>query len=506
MNANILRRILEIFILLFIGIIVSTSLIGITSAQTLASISPSTQQIDEGQNFVISVYVEPDTHVSGAQFNLQFDSSLVNVVRITEGDLLNQNGDSTLFNAGTIDNSQGTVTDIYALIFGKSNVTTSGIFANIDLVALNKSGISAFELSNVIISNSEGQSLPITVSNGTTNIGDVSYTDIIQPTIAITSPTDGTTVSASTITATGTVTDDTGVTSLTVDGNSVSLGAGGSFITTVSLTSGVNTIPVIATDAAGNTATQCIIITYTPSSIATDTIQPTIAIASPTDGTTVSASTITVTGTATDDTGVTGLTVNGNPVTPESDGSFTTTVSLTSGVNTITVVATDAVGNTAAKTITITYTTPAASDTTPPTITILSPASGTTASTSTITISGTASDESGIANVMVNGILATGITDWSADVTLTEGANMITVVATDKAGIIATQSITITYASASITGDLNGNGMLDTGDVTLVLLMAVGLTTPDLFGDMNGNGFLDTGDATLILRMIDGLA
>lgn len=170
------HSILTFLFLLFTGIIVSTGLIGVVSAQTLVSISPSTQQIDEGQNFVISVYVEPDAPVSGAQFNLQFDSSLVNVVSITEGDLLNQDGASTIFSSGTIDNSQGTITDVYALILGKSNVTSSGIFANIDLVALNKSGTCTFEMSNVIISNSAGQSLPITVSNGNADVGDVTTT------------------------------------------------------------------------------------------------------------------------------------------------------------------------------------------------------------------------------------------------------------------------------------------------------------------------------------------
>jgi len=170
------QSILTFLFLLFTGIIVSTSLIGIASAQTLVSISPSTQQIDEGQNFVISIYVEPDAPASGAQFNLQFDSSLVNVVSVTEGDLFNQDGANTFFRSGTIDNSQGTITDVYALIFGKSNVTSSGIFANIDLVALNKSGTSAFELSNVVISNSEGQSLPIAAINGNADIGDVTAT------------------------------------------------------------------------------------------------------------------------------------------------------------------------------------------------------------------------------------------------------------------------------------------------------------------------------------------
>lgn len=171
MTNRMRNDILTFLFLLFTGLIVSTSLIGAVSAQTLVSISPSTQQIDEGQNFAISVYIEPNAPATGAQFNLQFDSSLVNVVNITEGNLLNQNGASTLFSAGTMDNSQGTATDVYAVIIEKSNVITPGIFANINLVALNKSGTSAFELSNVIISNPEGQSLPMTTINGNADVG-----------------------------------------------------------------------------------------------------------------------------------------------------------------------------------------------------------------------------------------------------------------------------------------------------------------------------------------------
>ncbi|HJH28804.1 MAG TPA: PGF-pre-PGF domain-containing protein [Methanosarcinaceae archaeon] len=165
----------SVLILLFV-VLICINAVGIASAQTLVIISPSTQQIDEGKNFVISVYVGPDAPVSGAQFNLQFDSSLVNVVSVTEGNFFNQDGGSTIFNSGTIDNSQGTITDVYALIIGKSNATTPGIFANINMVALNQSGICTFEMSNVVISNSDGQSLPITVTNGNAGIGDVTVT------------------------------------------------------------------------------------------------------------------------------------------------------------------------------------------------------------------------------------------------------------------------------------------------------------------------------------------
>ena len=84
-------------------------------------------------------------------------------------------------------------------------------------------------------------------------------------------------------------------------------------------------------------------------------------------------------------------------------------------------------------------------DTTPPALTIASPADGTTVTTPTITVTGTASDGSGIANVKVDGVLATGTTSWSVNLTLTDGENTITVVATDGAGLSTTETITITY-------------------------------------------------------------
>jgi M6 family metalloprotease-like protein len=146
-------------------------------------------------------------------------------------------------------------------------------------------------------------------------------------------------------------------------------------------------------------------------------------------------------------------------------------------------------------------------DTSVPIVTITSPTNDTTVSTSTIAVTGTATDDSGVTSLTVNGNSVTIESDGSFTTTvpLTNGVNIITVVATDAAGNTATQSVTVTYTPPSITGDLNGNGMLDTGDVTLTLRMAVGLTTPDLLGDMNDNGIIDTGDATLMLRTIVGL-
>lgn len=63
----------------------------------------------------------------------------------------------------------------------------------------------------------------------------------------------------------------------------------------------------------------------------------------------------------------------------------------------------------------------------------------------------------------------------------------------------------------SANGDVNRNGVLDTGDATLLLSYIVELPIPAEYlpilpiGDMNCNGIIDTGDATLVLRDVVGL-
>ena len=83
-------------------------------------------------------------------------------------------------------------------------------------------------------------------------------------------------------------------------------------------------------------------------------------------------------------------------------------------------------------------------DTIPPTLTITSPLNSLTVTTPAITITGTASDDISVASIIVNDIIATGTTNWSADIALTEGVNTITVVATDAAGNTATETVTVT--------------------------------------------------------------
>lgn len=87
----------------------------------------------------------------------------------------------------------------------------------------------------------------------------------------------------------------------------------------------------------------------------------------------------------------------------------------------------------------------AVADTTPPQVSITSPANNSETSDAGITIVGSASDNSELAGVTVNGAAAALSGDtFSATVALNDGANIITAIATDTAGNTASSSITVT--------------------------------------------------------------
>jgi hypothetical protein len=119
---------------------------------------------------------------------------------------------------------------------------------------------------------------------------------------------------------------------------------------------------------------------------------------------------------------------------------------------------------TASQTFTWTMTAPAG-DTTQPTVSIASPTTGTTYSTtsSTITLGGTAADNVGVVQVRwatdggSSGV-ASGTTSWSAtSIPLVAGSNVITVVAEDAAGNQATDTLTVSYSAPTTTVTLTAD-------------------------------------------------
>lgn len=196
---------------------------------------------------------------------------------------------------------------------------------------------------------------------------------------------------------------------------------------------GYYNVEVEATASDGTTATASGSTMTSLRLVVQDTTPPTLSVTSPSNNLITTGSSVTVRGTASDNSGTPTVKVNGKTVTV-SGGSFSTSVSLTEGVNTITVTAEDADGNTT------TVTRRVIKDTTAPLLTVTFPPDGLMTNNASLTVTGSASDSSSsIDSVSVNGIAVSnkaGSFSWALG--LLPGDNEIIVTATDKAGYTTT--------------------------------------------------------------------
>lgn len=217
--------------------------------------------------------------------------------------------------------------------------------------------------------------------------------ETVKPTISISSPTSGALVTNNKQPVVFTIVDESGgsgvkISSLVVevDGTKVTSGivstaiANGYSVTYTpasALSDGSHTITVDCSDNDGNAAS-----TKT-TTFKVDTIPPSLNVSTPTDGIITNNASCVVSGTTNDTTSspVT-LTVNGSAVTVASNGTWTKTITLSEGSNTITVIAKDAAGRTTTVTRTVTL------DTSVPVISniTISPNPATTGATMTITV------------------------------------------------------------------------------------------------------------------------
>jgi len=297
--------------------------------------------------------------------------------------------------------------------------------------------------------------------NAGTDILTVTYTvpDTTVPVVTITGPTTGSSysTSSSTMTISGTGSDNVGVTAVTwnTDRGSSGTASGTTNWTasSVALQGGANVVTVTARDAAGNLGRATLTVTYTPP----DTSAPTISILGPTSASSynTTSSVVTLGGTSSDNMGVTAVTWasnrGGSGFSSGTTNWSVPSVSLQGGSNVITMTAQDAAGNKGTAVLTVNYTVP---DTTLPVVTITGPTSADTYATNSpsFSIGGTASDNVGVTQVTWQNSLggsgtATGTTTWSAAMTLQLGTNVITVTARDAAGNPATDVLSVTYSA-----------------------------------------------------------
>jgi trehalose-6-phosphatase len=305
-----------------------------------------------------------------------------------------------------------------------------------------------------------------TTSAGVTVTVANTVADTTPPTVAITAPGSGATVSGS-VQVTASASDNVGVVGVQfyLDGSALGTeDAASPFAVSWNsnaTSNGAHTLTAKARDAAGNNTTSAGV-TVTVANTVADTTPPSVAITAPSSGATVSAS-VQVTANASDNVGVVGVQfyLDGSPLGAE-DAASPFAVSWNSnatsnGAHTLTAKARDAAGNnttSAGVTVTVANT---VADTTPPSVSISSPATGATVS-GTMTISANASDNVGVAGVQfyVDGSKF-GTEDTTApyavswDTTkVANSSHTLSAVARDAAGnSTSSASISVTVSNAS---------------------------------------------------------
>ncbi|HJQ33118.1 MAG TPA: Ig-like domain-containing protein [Pyrinomonadaceae bacterium] len=361
-------------------------------------------------------------------------------------------------NAGTIAAGTGTLPgDIVINVLG-SSFAINGTGQVTGLVRAPNATVS-FNGSNSLL---RGQVIAAVLDmNGGRIIGDTSATappDTQKPTVAITSPADGSTTYDASVTVEGTASDSgqyqSGIKSITVGDKTASFNAaaGTWTVSGVAVSMGANPIKAVATDNAGNQSETTITVTRLDPR---DTTAPQVAITSPADNFTTEAESVAVSGTVSDPgtptSGVARVEVNGAQAVV-SGGTWTiSNVALAVGPNPITARAFDNAGNESAP-ASITVNRLDTRDTQKPLVSITDPLNDAKVYTDSVNVSGTASDlgqyHSGIASVKVNEVTASydaATGNWTAqNVHVEMGPYTLTATATDGAGNTQTASVHVT--------------------------------------------------------------
>jgi len=158
----------KIFMLLGIALLIFA--LGNVSAETIVSIQPPTQECPaEGETLSISVNIEnaEAPGVAGAQLDILYDSESLEYVDASEGDFLTG---GVNFNKPTDPDKEGRLKDANIQKTGEGGDTESGVLFSINFrVLVVKS--STLELDNVIISDPQAGSIPVTIEDAVITAG-----------------------------------------------------------------------------------------------------------------------------------------------------------------------------------------------------------------------------------------------------------------------------------------------------------------------------------------------
>jgi len=115
--------------------------------------------IHRGDTFTLDIRAENITDFAGWQFDIVFDSTLLEAVSVSEGDFLKTDGGTTFFQGGSIDNAAGKIGGLSAARLSTQGVNGTGVLLQVRFKA-KAAGETELALRNFEFAASTGDSIP----------------------------------------------------------------------------------------------------------------------------------------------------------------------------------------------------------------------------------------------------------------------------------------------------------------------------------------------------------
>ena len=141
------------------------------------SLSTNATQIEAGDTFTLQLKAENIPDLAGWQSDITFDPAVLKVNNVSEGNFLKQGGGRTHFLKGTIDNTEGRITDVGSARISEGGVSGEGTLLSVTFTA-KANGESRLSLRKFQAGSSLGESIPSRPPDIIITVGEPSISDV----------------------------------------------------------------------------------------------------------------------------------------------------------------------------------------------------------------------------------------------------------------------------------------------------------------------------------------
>ena len=149
----------------------------VLSPSTRFSLSTAATQIKIDDRFTVQLKAENISDLAGWQSDITFDPAVLKVNSVSEGSFLKQGGGRTHFLRGTIDNTNGRITDIGSARISEGGASGEGILLSVSFTAM-ANGESRLSLREFQAGSSLGETISSRPSDIIITVGDPPTLDI----------------------------------------------------------------------------------------------------------------------------------------------------------------------------------------------------------------------------------------------------------------------------------------------------------------------------------------